>query len=87
MSHCGYRSLSRWLFLDFVVGDGNSYPGMLKTLPGGLKKRLDKFSIPQLAHEAEGIATDVLVGVLQVESHAVAVMNVSVCHWGHVPAA
>lgn len=49
---------------------------VLKALPCGGKQRLDKLGLAQLGEEAQRVAADVLVGVLEVISDAVAVGNV-----------
>lgn len=45
---------------------------VLEALPGGGQQRLDKLGLPQLGEEAQGVASDVLVGVLEVISDTVA---------------
>ena len=56
---------------------------VLEALSRGCKEGLHEFGFTQLAQEAQGVAADELVGVLEVHSNAVAVQRVSVhpgCH-------
>ena len=46
---------------------------VLETGAGGREQGFDEFGFVQLAEEAEGVAADVLVGVLEVHANAVAV--------------
>lgn len=45
---------------------------VLEARSGGGQERLDQFGLAKLAEEAQGVAADVLVGVLEVVSYAVA---------------
>lgn len=45
---------------------------MLKTCSSGGQQRLDEFCVAQLAQEAQGVAANVFVGVLEIHTNAIA---------------